>query len=143
METINVTVPADVPPEVFAPMNWQILSLWHRSQDVEQPVEIEERTDVLRPDGSMASSSTTRKTITNDHLMYRTIVNMPVFPIGQSGYVWVKCFTRQLNPETEWIVAAEFPLLVKHNPIPPAAEQPEQPAAEQPAAAAESTEAPN
>jgi hypothetical protein len=50
-------------------------------------------------------------------VFYRTVLQIPIFPIGQPGFVKVKCHTRQINPETEWAEFAEFPLFVVHQPV--------------------------
>lgn len=117
MESVSVNIAGEIPADAIAPIRWHVVSLWRRDQEIKDPVEIEERTDVLRPDGSVATGGTTKFTVTNEHLMYRSLVKVPVFPIGQPGFVRVKCRTRQTNPETEWTDFAEFPLLVIHQPV--------------------------
>lgn len=117
MESVKVNVAGELPADALAPIRWSILSLWKRDQEMQEPIEIEERTDVLRPDDTVATGGTTKFTVTNEHLFYRSLVQVPIFPIGLPGVVKVKCRTRQTNPETEWTEFAEFPLLVIHEPV--------------------------
>lgn len=117
MESVQVNVGPDLPADALAPIRWSILSLWKRDQEVQEPVQIEERADVVRPDGIVATGGTTKFTVSNDHLFYRSLVQVPVFPIGLPGFVKVRCQTRQTNPDTEWTEFAEFPLLVIHQPV--------------------------
>jgi len=117
MESVQVNVAGELPADALAPIRWTILSLSQRNQVIQEPVEIEERTDVLRPDGTVATGGTTKFTVTNENLFYRSLVQVPVFPIGSPGFVKVRCQTRQTNPETEWAEFAEFPLLVIHQPV--------------------------
>lgn len=118
MESVIVNVPKDLPADALAPIRWTVFSLWKRDQLPEQPVEMEEQTDILRPDDTVAASGKSRFTVTNEHLFYRSLVQLPVFPIGLPGFVKVKCRIRQTNPETEWSDVAEFPLLVVHQKEP-------------------------
>ena len=117
METVNVNVAAEIPPDALAPLRWNIISLWRKDEEISDPIEIEERTDVLRPDGSVATGGTTKFTVTTEHLMYRTLLQLAIFPIGQQGIIKMKCRIRQVNPETEWTDFAEFPVLVTHQPV--------------------------
>ena len=117
MESIKVNVGGDIPADALAPIRWSILSLWKRDQEILEPVEIEERSDVVRADGTVATGGTSRFRVSNEHLFYRTSVELPVFPIGVPGFVKVKCRIRQTNPETEWTEFAEFPLLIIHQPV--------------------------
>ena len=117
MESISVNIGGEMPADALAPIRWSVLSLWKRDQEIQEPIDIEERTDVLRPDDTVATGGTTKFTITNQHLFYRSLVPLPIFPIGLPGFVKVKCRIRQINPETEWTEFAEFPLLVIHQPV--------------------------
>jgi hypothetical protein len=119
MESIKVNVTQRFPADALAPIRWSILSLWKRDQEMVAPVQIEERSDVVRPDGTVAAGGTSRFTVSNEHLFYRSLVQVPVFPIGLPGTVKVKCSIRQTNPETEWTEFAEFPLLVIHTLVEP------------------------
>jgi len=119
MESIQLNTPDEFPVDAVLPIRWSILSLWKRDQAVPHPIEMEERTDVVRPDGVVATGGTTKFIVTNEHLFYRTVVRVPVFPVGLPGFVQVKCRTRQTNPETEWTDFTEFPLLVIHQPLQP------------------------
>lgn len=114
MESVSINVPEDLPADALAPIRWTVFSLWKRDQSLEQPTEMEERTDVLRADGTVAAGASSRFTASNEHLFYRSVVQVPVFPIGLPGFVNVRCRLRQTNPETEWEDIAEFPLLVVH-----------------------------
>jgi hypothetical protein len=117
MESVGVNVAGDIPADALAPIRWSILSLWKRDQENQEAIEIEERADVLRPDGTVATGGSTKFTVTSEHLFYRTLVHLPVFPIGLPGFVKVRCRTRQTSPETEWRDIAEFPVLVIHHPV--------------------------
>lgn len=137
MESISVNVPKDLPADALMPIRWTVFSLWKRDQEVDGLVELEELTDVIRPDDTIAASGRSHLRVTNEHLFHRSLVHIPVFPIGLPGYVKVRCRIRQLNPETEWVDVAEFPLLVVHteakavegdNPLP----EPQPPATEAP-----------
>lgn len=114
MESVSIAVPKDIPADALAPIRWNIFSLWKRDQLLEQPTEMEERTEVMRADGTTAAGASSKFTASNDHVFYRTVVQVPVFPIGLPGFVNVRCRLRQTNPETEWADVAEFPLLVIH-----------------------------
>src|SRR3984893_8649768 len=114
MESVRVNVTEGFPADALAPIRWSILSLWKRDQEILKPVEIEEISEVVRPDGTVAAGGTSRFTVTNEHLFYRSLVHVPVFPIGLPGFVKVKCRIRQTNPETEWTEFAEVRLLLVH-----------------------------
>jgi hypothetical protein len=118
MESVTVRVAKDVPADALAPIRWTVYSLWKRDQLLEQSVDMEEQTRILRPDDTVAAGGTSRFTVSNEHLFYRSLVNLPVFPIGLPGFVKVQCRIRQANPETEWADIAEFPLLVIHEQAP-------------------------
>jgi len=117
MESIHVNVAPDLPADALAPIKWDVLTLWRRDENLPDDAtfqEFEERTEVLRPDGVVAAGGTTSFRVSNAHLMYRSVVPLPVFPIGQPGLVWVQSQLRQRNPDTEWKEVARFPLLVLH-----------------------------
>ncbi|MFY9618479.1 MAG: hypothetical protein WAM70_19550 [Pyrinomonadaceae bacterium] len=116
METVGVNVTAEIPADALAPIQWSVFSLWKRNEEVREPIEMEERTEVFRPDGTLATGGTTTFTVSNEHVFYRSLVRIPLFPIGLHGFVKVKCRTRRTNPETEWTEFAEFPLFVEHKP---------------------------
>lgn len=117
MESVKVNVVPELPADALAPIQWSILSLWKRDQEIPEPIEMEERSEVFRPDGTRAAGGLSKFTVSNDHVFYRSLVQVPVFPIGLPGFVKVKCHTRQANPETEWVEFAEFPLFVVHQPV--------------------------
>src|ERR1051326_3506619 len=114
LETIKIKAPADLPSEVMLPLRWTVLSVWKRDANIEDSVEFEQLIEVFRSDGSSAGSGSGKFRVTKDHLMYRIIVDFPLFPIGQQGQVFVRTKIRQTNPETEWSDIAEYPLLVIH-----------------------------
>jgi hypothetical protein len=130
-ESIQVSVPADMPADALVPLQWTVLSLWYRQQTTDTPIEFEERVDVVRQDGSVATGATSKFTVSDAHLMYRTLASFAVFPIGQSGVVLVKNRIRQINPETEWIASSEYPVQVVHltGPVPATPVSETQPAA--------------
>lgn len=111
MENFVLTVEEDVPPDSLMPMRWDIVSLWRREEEIEGQIDFEERTDVLRPDGTVATGGTTRFSLSNKNLNFRTTLAVSLFPIGQSGNVLLKMRIRQTNPETEWRDVAEYPIL--------------------------------
>jgi hypothetical protein len=131
METVQISVTADLPTKALAPIGWAIVSLWRRDENTDAPIEFEERTEVIWQDGTVALGGTTRFTVTNSHLMYRSLISFPAFPIGQAGMIWIKNRIRQTNPETEWVASSEFPLVVIHLPMTPSDVTPET-SAEQP-----------
>src|SRR6266849_5816162 len=102
MESVKVNVAGESPANAVAPIQWSILSLWKRDQDVPEPIAIEERSEVFRPDDTMVTGGISKITVSNEHVFYRSILTIPVFPIGLPGMVKVRCHTRQTNPETDW-----------------------------------------
>ena len=60
MESISVNIGGEMPADALAPIRWSVLSLWKRDQEIQEPIDIEERTDVLRPDDTVATGGTTK-----------------------------------------------------------------------------------
>jgi hypothetical protein len=126
LESIQIQVNEDLPEDALAPIPWNVLSLWRRTETTETPIEFEERLQVTRPDGSAASGASTKFRVSNEHLLYRNVTHVPTFPVGRPGVVWVKNQLRRINPETEWESGSEYPVLVIHL-IPTATDDQSQP----------------
>lgn len=117
MESVQISVPADLPVDALVPLNWAILSLWRRDEDTDVPIEFEEQCEVIRQDGIVALVARTLFTVTNSNTIYRTVITFPALPVGRPGTIWIKDRIRQTNHQTDWVVSAEFPLIIVHAPV--------------------------
>ncbi len=115
LDSVELNIDGDIPPDALVPFRWTILTMWRRERDVEGEVEFEQRTDVVRPDGTSVAGGMNTFKVTNAHLNYRLKIDLQVFPLGMIGDVLVKARIRQTNPETEWRDVGEYPILVAHN----------------------------
>ncbi len=116
MESIELTLATGetVPPDALAPVRWNVMVFWRREADIEGEIEFEQRIDVRRPDGELATGGTNKFTASNKHLNYRNTLDFQIMPIGQAGDILVKLRLRQIKPETEWRDVAEYPIAVRH-----------------------------
>jgi hypothetical protein len=116
MESAELMLATDetLQPDALAPVRWSVMAFWRRIADFEGEIEFEQRVDVRRPDGELATGGTNIFTVSNKHLNYRNTLNFEIMPVGQPGDILVKLRLRQTKPETEWREVAEYPIVVKH-----------------------------
>jgi hypothetical protein len=114
LEAINVEPPGELPIDAIFPMDWNILILWHRMEEVSEAIKYEERIDIIRPDGEKVGGATLEFMVTNEFNNFRSVVKMDKFPIGIDGRCLIKLFLRKAGETNEWLEMAEYPIVVKH-----------------------------
>lgn len=116
MEGLEVAITDTVPLNAAFPVQWHILTLWHRTEDVLQDTPRKQRIDIVRPDGEPAGGGESEFIVRNEYENYRNVLRVPAFPIGVEGTCWLKLFLQRADGD-DWDKIAEFPVRVKHNRI--------------------------
>ena len=114
LEAINLETSIDFPANAVFPMTWAVVSMWSRTEEVQDSLTYEQRVDVIRPDGVLAGSTSTEFTVTNSYHNYRNISKFTNFPVGVTGDSIIKLFLREAGENNEWREMAKYPVKINH-----------------------------
>jgi hypothetical protein len=117
MESFNVKVSEELPPDAGVPFQWNVVTIWHRTEDVAGDMTYEQRTEVLRPDGEHSVNATHPFPVSNAHINFRNVVEINGFPVGQEGFVVIKVSLREAGDQNEWRAIADYRIRVKHRAV--------------------------
>lgn len=117
IETIRIQVDPQnpIPEDALIPFKWGILTLWNRSEPIEEPIIYQTEIRIFRPDETDTGFKAEAQFEVN--MTYRNfrqdLSNIPVFPAGQQGPYELRLFLRRDGEDT-WTERARFPVIVEH-----------------------------
>lgn len=112
VEQVSVGVVTTLQAESMVPFRWNILTLWHREQEIDNPIKYQSRMIVLRPDGVQAMQADVEFEVSNQFANFRQVADIPFFPAGLPGPYLLKLFLRKEGEEEQEITS--FPITVVH-----------------------------
>ena len=114
IELIRVTPKKELAVDALIPFRWNLFVLWHREQDVEQPIQYQAQIKIFRPDETDTGMGVLADfEVSNEFTNFRTVAEFPVFPAGMEGVYWLKLYLRKKTDE-EWVERGIFPVHVEH-----------------------------
>jgi hypothetical protein len=117
MEGLKINVENELPKNAGLPMNWNILCLWHRTDDISENMLYEQKIE-----SSLTGSDDKHIDIVQEFVVsaasknVRNITEIQGFPIGLEGGLVLKLFLRPKGNEA-WEPIAEFPVEIQHQAI--------------------------
>jgi hypothetical protein len=113
LEAVRVDTTGPIEADALTPLSWGFLTLWHRDEDVVNPIQYQERVELVRPDGVTSVTATADFEVNNSFSNFRQHGNFPVFPVGIPGKHILKLSLRE--SEKDWKEIATFPIMLMHN----------------------------
>lgn len=113
LEKVDSEMPAEAPEKVMVPMKWSVISLWTRgATDVPEPIQYEQRTIVINPEGDQIFDITVPFVVSNEHANYRNLGQLNGFPISQNGTLTVEVHLRKKGDE-KWEKRFTLPIVTE------------------------------
>jgi len=114
LEQVVVDLQPDAAPNAAVPMKWTVLTLWHRTEEVEGEKKYDQRLSLYWPNGEQVFAIDQSFSVVNQHINYRNVTEVRAFPVGQEGRLSLKLSLRESGDGNEYIEIAEFSVSVAH-----------------------------
>lgn len=117
LEALNIELPESAPPRVMFPMKWSVSVLYHRTVDVQHPIDYEVKIIVRDAGKEPAIESLADFTVNNENVNFRTVFELYGMPVFTSGFVDIELYLRPANQQ-KWKKEFICPLYVNRGPHP-------------------------
>ena len=111
LEGIEAYGSEGMPEKFLHPIKWQVMTLWHRTEDIEGTVEFDQKIEVESVDKEIVMQHEITFSVKNDYFNFRIIGTFFGFPIYETGQAWVRVYLRK-HGETNWEERGMFPIRV-------------------------------
>lgn len=109
---VGITKDAKLTPDAMIPYKWSILILWHRTEEVVDPITCIAKVILLRPDNGLALNAEAEFEVSNSFRNFRQNVDLPLMPAGVEGDYLLKLSLKKGSEDFKDI--STFPIRIEH-----------------------------
>lgn len=104
-----------IPKNAVLPSPWTAVSLWHRTQKVNKPINYEARVQIITPKGKVMPEFTivVPFVVSNSYTNFRNTFSFNGLPIGEEGFYHFDLSYRKKGSKN-WTKAGDYPMNIQH-----------------------------
>ena len=82
---LNAPIPGEIPDNAAVPFKWSAIALWHRTEEIAEPITYDTRFELANPVGDVYMGGDANFVVSNNHVNFRNVVDFPLFPMKLPG----------------------------------------------------------